>query len=370
MATDIDSQVAEGQEDEMKIGYTLSSEEFSAPELLRYAAGAEEAGFDFVGISDHFAPWTETQGNSPFSWTVIGALSQVTERMEVFVEVVCPIMRYHPAIVAQAAATSASLLEGRFVLGLGTGELLNEHIVGRGWPRVGVRREMLSEAIDIIRKLWRGGMVSHNGQYFQLDDAKIYSLPRELPKIVVSAFGPKALALAASKGDGLVSLMPDRKVIEQFDEQGGAGKPKYGQMHVCYAHDEDEARQTAYKYWPVAGVARPLMSELRLPSYFQEAAETIDEQTATKSVVLGPDPRTYVEQIRKFREAGYDHVYMHQIGPNQREFLEFCRRELRPELESVLANGEQAESWAWRAEERQLLFRESLDEADRDGEAN
>jgi len=352
----------------MKIGYTLSSEEFSAPELLKHAGWAEAAGFDFVGISDHFSPWTETQGNSPFSWTVIGALSQVTERMEVFVEVVCPIMRYHPAIVAQAAATSATLLEGRFVLGLGTGELLNEHIMGRGWPRVGVRREMLSEAVDIIRKLWGGGMVSHSGKYFQLEDAKIYSLPRELPKIVVSAFGPKSLGLAATKGDGLVSLMPDRQVIKQFNEQGGAGKPKYGQVHVCFAQSEDEARQTAYKYWPVAGVARSLMSELRLPSYFQEAADTIDERTATKSVVLGPDPWAYMDQVLKFSEAGYDHVYMHQIGPNQREFLEFCRRELLPEMQSM-TRGE-VESWGRRrVEERQLLFRESLDETDRNGDA-
>lgn len=353
---------------EVRIGYTLSSEEHPAPKLVEYAALAEESGFDFVGISDHFAPWTETQGNAPFSWSVIGALSQATKNVEVFVEVVCPIMRYHPVIVAQAAATCASLLEGRFTLGLGTGEFLNEHVMGQGWPHIGVRREMLAEAVELIRRLWEGGYVSHTGKYFELEEAKIYTLPQLLPKIVISGFGRRSVELAAKLGDGLVSLVPQRGVIEQFERQGGAGKPKYAQIHVCYAASSQEARAVAFKYWPNAGLAGQLASELRLPAYFEQAASMLDEQSATESVVVGPDPEAYVQEIRKYQEAGYDHIYLHQIGPQQREFLEFGRRELRPALEPLLTERDSA-TWpaAGKSKERELMFRESLEEDENGG---
>jgi G6PDH family F420-dependent oxidoreductase len=224
-----------------RIGYTLSSEEHGPQTLINNAALAEDAGFDFVGISDHFAPWTETQGHSSFVWTVLGGIAQATADIGVLVEVTCPIMRYHPAIVAQAAATSASLLEGRFSLGVGTGEYLNEHVVGEGWPHIDVRREMLAEAVDIIRKLWSGHYIDHYGEYFTVEQGKIYTLPDELPPIIVSGLGPKSIALAGQIGDGLVSLAPSPEFIKTFDDNGGRGKSKYAQINVCYASTREEA---------------------------------------------------------------------------------------------------------------------------------
>jgi G6PDH family F420-dependent oxidoreductase len=316
----------------IKYGYTLAAEEHPAPALVEQAARAEAAGFDFVSLSDHIAPWAEVQGQSSFSWSVLGGISQRTERIEVLLGVVCPIMRYHPAIVAQAAATTASLLEGRFTLGVGTGEYLNEHIVGEGWPHISVRLEMLEEAVDIIRKLWSGRQLSYGGSYFVVEECKIYSLPRTPPPIAVSAFGPKAAKLAGKIGDGFVSLIPKQELIQTFEQAGSSGKPKYAQIHACYDTDESRARQTAFKHWPNAGVSGQASSELRLPAYFEQAAQPVDAATATKNMALGPAVDSYVASVRQFIDAGYTHIYFHHIGPNQDAFFNFWQTKLAPAL--------------------------------------
>src|SRR5579884_1909646 len=227
----------------LKIGYTLSSEETDPISMIKFATAAEEAGFTFLGISDHYHPWVDEQGESPFVWNVIGAFSQVSKTVDVFIEVNCPILRYHPAIIAQAAATSQYQLEGRFILGVGTGENLNEHIVGKGWPPADVRRAMLEEAVAIMRKLWEGGYQTYWGKFFNLDAARIYTLPENSIPVIVSGMGPKATELAGKIGDGFVTTSPNKDLVKKFEQSGGKGKPKFGQMNVCFAETKAKATE-------------------------------------------------------------------------------------------------------------------------------
>jgi G6PDH family F420-dependent oxidoreductase len=318
-----------------KIGYTLSSEEFGPNELVGFARDAENAGFDFVSISDHFHPWVDRQGNSPFVWAVLGAVAQATERIEVGTGVTCPTTRIHPAIVAQAAATAAAMLPGRFFLGIGSGENLNEHILGDRWPETAIRQERMEEAIEVIRKLWEGGLTSHHGKHYVVENARLYTLPEEPPPIIVAGAGPRATEIAGRIGDGFFGLVPDREVIDAFRQAGGEGKPCFGQFHVCWAADEDEAKRTALEWWPNAVAGGNLNWELPLPSLFQDATSWADEDAIAESVICGPDPEPYVESLREFVEAGYDHVYFHQVGPDQAGFFEFATKELLPRLEDV-----------------------------------
>ena len=318
-----------------KIGYTLSSEEFGPNELVGFAQRAEEVGFDFVSISDHYHPWVDAQGNSPFVWAVLGGIAQVTERVDVATGVTCPTTRIHPAIVAQAAATAAAMLPGRFFFGVGSGENLNEHILGQGWPETAVRQERLEEAIEVIRLLWQGGLRSHHGKHYTVENARIYSLPDELPPILIAAAGPKATELAGRVGDGFFGTVPDAEVISQFEQAGGKGKPRFGQLHVCWAGDESEARKTAAEVWPNAQVEGSLGWELPLPSHFREATSWVDESNIGDAIVCGPDPERHAEAIREYVDAGYDHVYFHQVGPDQEGFFNFWERELAPRLEDV-----------------------------------
>src|SRR3954464_11934786 len=205
----------------MRIGYFLSCEEYTPRELLAQARLAERHGFHGLWISDHYHPWIEAQGESPFVWSVIGALAEATERLPVTTGVTCPTVRIHPAIIAQAAATSAVMLEGRFALGVGSGEALNEHIFGDAWPEVDVRLEMLEEAIEVIRKLWTGELVSHRGKHYTVSNARIYSLPDRLPEILVSGFGEKSIDLACRVGDGYVSVRPDKDAVDAFKKASG-----------------------------------------------------------------------------------------------------------------------------------------------------
>jgi coenzyme F420-dependent glucose-6-phosphate dehydrogenase len=317
------------------IGYTLSGEEQGPRELVAYARRAEEVGFDFAGISDHFHPWVDRQGNSPFVWAVLGGIAQVTDRLRVGTGVTCPTTRIHPAIVAQAAATAAAMLPGRFFLGVGSGENLNEHILGDRWPETPVRQDKLEEAVEVIRLLWQGGLHSHHGRYFTVENARLYTLPDEPPPIIVAAAGPSATELAGRIGDGLFGLVPDRDVIEGFESAGGEGKPKFGQLHVCWAESEEAARKTALEWWPNAVVSGSLNWELSLPSHFEDASQWADEDAVAESVVCGPDPERHVEAIKEFVEAGYDNVYFHQVGPDQEGFLRFAESELLPRLEEV-----------------------------------
>jgi G6PDH family F420-dependent oxidoreductase len=320
-----------------RIGYTLSGEEHRPTDLVRYAELAEEAGFDFAMVSDHYHPWVDQQGQSPFVWSVIGGVSQVTESLPLGTGVTCPLIRIHPAIIAQAAATAACMMPGRFFLGVGGGENLNEHILGKRWPPVAVRHEMLEEAVAVIRKLWSGELESHYGKHYTVENARIYTLPDEPPPVMVAASGPKSVELAARIGDGLIGLAPDKKITDGFAEAGGDGKPRYGQVHVCWAEDEGEARRTAHKWWPNTAVPSKLNWELPLPSHFEEAVESVEEDDVAESVVCGPDAGGYRKAIEEFVEAGYDHVYLHQIGPDQEGFIRFYESELRPALRETVA---------------------------------
>lgn len=319
----------------LEMGYTLSSEEHGPRDLVHHARRAEEVGFTFAMISDHFHPWTDRQGNSPFVWTVIGAIAQATERLRLGTGVTCPTVRYHPAIVAQAAATAASMMPGRFFLGVGTGEYLNEHIVGAHWPSADVRRDMLEEAVEIIRLLWQGDLVSVYGDYYTVEGARLYTLPDAPPPIMVAASGPGSAELAGRIGDGLVSLAPDRQLLERFEKAGGTGKPRMGQITVCWARTEAEARRTALEWWPIAAIGGAIGTELRLPGHFEQIARLVSEDDVARRVVCGPDPDWYVAEIKKYADAGYDHVYIHQVGPDQEGFFSFYERQLLPELRKV-----------------------------------
>jgi G6PDH family F420-dependent oxidoreductase len=283
-------------------------------------------------VSDHYHPWTGRQGSSPFVWSVIGAIAQATERICLGTGVTCPTVRMHPAIVAQAAATAATMMPGRFWLGVGTGEALNEHILGDAWPSARVRREMLAEAVEVIRKLWRGEVTYHHGEHYVVDGARIYTLPEELPPIYVAASGPRATKLAGQIGDGLVSLAPQQDTIEQFESSGGAGKPKVGQVEVCFAGDEGEGRRIAHEWWPQTALAGELTQVLPMPAHFEHAVATVREEDVAAKVTCGPDPDRHAAAVQQFVDAGYDHVYVHQVGPEQERFLDFYAQQVLPRL--------------------------------------
>jgi G6PDH family F420-dependent oxidoreductase len=316
----------------VNIGYTLSSEEHGPRELVANADAAEEAGFDFLMISDHYHPWTERQGHSPFVWSVLGALARATERVPIGTGVTCPIGRIHPAVLAQAAATTAILLEGRFLLGVGTGENLNEHITGARWPAGDERLDRLEEAVAVMRELWEGEVVTRRGTHFTVQQARVYDVPDRPPPVLVAAKGDRATELAGRIGDGLISVASDADTVKAFDRAGGAGKPRYGQVHVCWAGDEGAARRTAHEWWPNAGIGGELGSELPLPRHYEQAAETVREEDVAETVVCGPDPERHIEAIREYADAGFDHVWVHQIGPDQRGFLAFYESEVLPKV--------------------------------------
>lgn len=316
----------------VELGYALSCEEHAPNDLVSNARRAEESGFTFALISDHYHPWIDRQGHSPFVWSVIGGIAQVTERLRLGTGVTCPTIRYHPAIVAQAAATSAAMMPGRFFLGVGSGENLNEHVLGDRWPSVAVRQEMMEEAIEVIRKLWQGGYKSHRGRYYTVENARIYTLPEELPPIMVAAGGPQAAKLAGRAGDGLIGTSPEAELLQVYDAAGGTGKPRYGQITVCWASDEAEARRTAYEWWPNSAVKGDLSQELPLPMHFEQASQMADEEDVAQAIVCGPDPERHVQAIQQFVDAGYDHVYVHQVGPDQEGFFRFYASEVLPRL--------------------------------------
>ena len=318
----------------MKIGYALSSEEHRPSDLVAHAVAAERAGFPFALISDHFHPWIDVQGQSPFVWSVLGAIASRTSELRIGTGVTCPTIRMHPAIVAQAAATAACLLEGRFFLGVGTGENLNEHIVGERWPPTDVRRQMLEEAVDVMRELWRGGLVTHRGKHYTVENARLYTLPDEPFDVFVAAGGPEAAELAAQVGDGIISTAPDPDLLAAFDAAGGSG-PRYAQVTICWAESEAAARATAFQWWPNAGLRGTLNQELPLPSHFEQAAEMVTEEDVATAVACGPDLSVHLAKIRKYVDAGFDHIYIHQVGPDQQGFFAFYQESLQPALQQL-----------------------------------
>ena len=315
-----------------EFGYKLSSEEHGPQDLLRYARAAEDAGFSFASISDHFHPWTDKQGHSPFVWGMLGAIAASTTELKLITGVTCPTIRTHPAIVAQAVATTAMLMPGRFSFGVGSGENLNEHILGDHWPPAPVRLEMLEEAIEVMRDLWRGKLTSHRGRHYTVENARIYDVPDEPPPVLIAASGKKSLKLAGDVGDGLIGLAPDDSLVKKFDEAGGAGKPKYCEIQVCWAPNEAEAKKIVREWWPVNGLGGQLMQETALPSLFEAATEPLSEDQTAENVALGPDPEPHIEMARKYIDAGYTHLWFHQIGPDQDGFFRFYEQEVLPKL--------------------------------------
>ncbi|WP_285472555.1 TIGR03557 family F420-dependent LLM class oxidoreductase [Actinoplanes sp. NBRC 101535] len=309
----------------MRIGYFLSSEEYTPAQLIEQATLAQDAGFASLWISDHFHPWNDEQGQGPFVWSLIGALSQVVT-IPVTTAVTCPIQRIHPAITAQAAATSAVLHEGRFVLGVGTGEALNEHVTGERWPSAGERLEMLEESVAVMRELWQGGFVSHRGRHFTVDQARLYTLPDQPPQVYVSAFGPKAIDVAARIADGYISTMPDGDLVTRYREKGGKG-PAQGGFKGSWAPTEEEAVTTAYRLWPNAAVPGELSQVLPSPRHFEQASQLVTEEMIRDAIVCGPDPAGHREQIRAYEKAGFDEIYIANTGPHYRELIEMYRRE-------------------------------------------
>jgi coenzyme F420-dependent glucose-6-phosphate dehydrogenase len=316
----------------MELGYALSSEEHGPNDLVRNAEAAENAGFTFALISDHYHPWVDAQGQSPFVWSVIGGIAQATERLRLGTGVTCPTIRIHPAIIAQAAATSAVMMEGRFFLGVGTGEELNEHVLGDRWPAPQTRLEMLEEAIEVMRLLWQGGYQTHSGEHYTVEQARIYTLPDEPPPIAVAAAQPKAAELAGRLGDAFVGVAPERDLVEEFEQAGGKGKPRYAQVTVCYAETEEQARKTAFEIWPNAGLEGPLGQELAIPAHYEAAVKLLSEDDVAETVVCGPDPERHLEAIREYEQAGFDHVYVHQVGRDQESFLRFYAEEILPKI--------------------------------------
>ncbi|MGN6609998.1 MAG: TIGR03557 family F420-dependent LLM class oxidoreductase [Jatrophihabitans sp.] len=320
----------------MEIGYFLSCEEYGPHDLIEQAKLAEQAGFDALWISDHFHPWTDTQGESPLVWSMIGAVSQVCS-LPISTAVTCPTVRQHPAIVAQAAATSAVLTNGRFRLGVGTGEALNEHITGQRWPDADVRLEMLEEAVDVIRRLWTGEFVHHDGKHYTVEKARLYTLPDEPPPIYVSGFGPKAIEVAGRIGDGFMSTSPSADDIAAFRKAGGEGKVTEVGYKVTWSEDDDAAIDAAYRTWPNSELPGELSQVLPSPKHFEQASELVTRDMIKDSIAYGNDVDRHIEAFTPFAEAGFDRIYISQMGGREqathyRGFFDFYGGTVLPKL--------------------------------------
>ncbi|MFD6666782.1 TIGR03557 family F420-dependent LLM class oxidoreductase [Micromonospora chalcea] len=311
----------------MRIGYKLASEAFGPQELIRQAIRAEEAGFDFVEMSDHYHPWLESQGHSCFTWSALGAIAARTSTLGLATGVTCPTVRYHPAIVAQAAATMALISDGRFTLGVGAGERLNEHVIGQGFPSVRGRHERLREALEIIRLLWQGGYRSYEGRHLKLEDARIWDLPDDPPVIAVAASGRESAGLAAELGTGLFATEPKSSIVDQYRNAGGQG-PRYAEVPMAWATDEESAVRAAKETsrWAVTGWK--VMSELPNPVNFDAATTWVEDHHIRRQFSVGPDAGPHVEKARAYVEAGFDHIVLQNAGPDPDGFLDFCARDL------------------------------------------
>ncbi|MEU2603959.1 TIGR03557 family F420-dependent LLM class oxidoreductase [Streptomyces albus] len=322
----------------MQIGYKLATEQYGPQELIRQAVAAEAAGFDFVEMSDHYHPWLDDQGHSAFTWSVLGAIAAKTERIGLVTGVTCPSMRYHPAIVAQAAATMALVSEGRFVLGVGSGERLNEHVIGRGWPAVSERHTMFREALEIIRLLWQGGYRSYEGKYLRLEDARVFDLPPEQPLIAVAASGAASARIAAELGDALFATEEKPEIVRHYRQAGGTG-PGYAEVPMSYAADEKEAVRSALTYFRWALSGWKVMSELPNPVNFEAATAQVREEDIRGRFACGNDPARYLEVARPFADAGYDRLVLMNAGPDPRGFFDFCEAELLGRLRQLGPTG-------------------------------
>jgi G6PDH family F420-dependent oxidoreductase len=314
-----------------RLGYFLSCEQFGPKELVDQAKRAEDAGFQALWISDHFHPWHDGQGQSPFVWSVIGALSEATS-LPVSTAVTCPTVRMHPAIIAQASATAAVQLDGRFVLGVGSGEALNEHILGDPWPSVGLRQEMLEEAVEVIRLLHEGREVSHHGLHYEVQEARIYTLPDQPVPIYVSGFGPQAAELAGRIGDGYCLAMPDADLVAAFRKAGGGDKPVQAGMKVNWDSDRDAAIDLAHALWGNEQLPGQLAQTLPRPKDFADAMTLVPRDKVTEAIACGPDIDQHVDNVRAYVDAGVDEVYVQQIGPDLTGFFAAWSKDVLPQF--------------------------------------
>jgi G6PDH family F420-dependent oxidoreductase len=315
-------------------GYFLSSEEHAPAALLEQAVLAEQHGFEALWISDHYHPWNVAQGQSPFVWSVLGAIASRTERVRCYTAVTAPTVRIHPAVIAQAAATTQVMFDGRFGLGVGTGEALNEHILGDAWPTVDVRLEMLEEAVEVMRALWTGDVLRHRGPHYTVDTARIYTLPDKPVPVLVSGFGPKATELAAKIGDGYLTTSPEKELVDRYRKNGGRGPTQAG-VKVCWAGNQASARKTVHRLWANSALPGEAAQVLPSPAHFEQLSELVTEDMATETIPCGPDVADFVEAVKKYVDAGIDEVFISQIGPDQKGFFRFWDSELKDALASL-----------------------------------
>ncbi|WP_106850016.1 TIGR03557 family F420-dependent LLM class oxidoreductase [Blastococcus sp. Marseille-P5729] len=323
-----------------RFGYTLMTEQSGPKQLVGYAQGAEQAGFDFEVMSDHYFPWLEEMGHSPYAWSVLGAVAHATERVELMTYVTCPTVRYHPAVVAQKAATVQILADGRFTLGLGSGERLNEHVVGEGWPGAHVRQEMLAEAIEIIRKLLTGEMVTHEGDYFSVDTAKLWDVPEQGLDIGVAVSGEKGIEQFAELADHLIAVQPDAELITQWNAVSGAaqipGKARaIGQIPVSWAPSEEEAVTRAHELFRWFGGGWEVNADLPTPAGFDAAAQFVREEDVAGAIPCGPNLDKIAEAVKKYVDAGFTDVALVQVGDERQE--QFLTEAAGPLLEKLRA---------------------------------
>lgn len=313
------------------LGYKLMSEEHGPAALIRNARRAEQAGFDFAAISDHFSPWLEEQGHAALAWPVLGAIAGATRTLGLMTAVTCPTFRYHPAVVAQGTATLALLSGERFTLGLGAGERLNEHVVGAGWPGVAERHERLAEAVEIIQGLLDGSLTGFAGRHFRIDHARLFDRPARKPLVAIAAGGPKAARLAATRGDALMATEPDPALVTAYRDAGGIG-PRYCEVALCYGSREEEARQTAHRLfrWSLAGW--PVMAELPDTAAFAAASRHLTPEAVADKISCGPSIAAHIDAIGRYLDAGFDHVVLTQIGPDQDAFIDAFERDIAPAL--------------------------------------
>jgi G6PDH family F420-dependent oxidoreductase len=320
----------------VRIGYTMMTEQAGPRELVGHVVRAEEAGFDFSVTSDHYFPWLREQGHAPYAWSVLGAAAQATTRIPLMTYVTCPTFRYHPAVVAQKAATMQLLSQGRFRLGLGSGENLNEHVTGEGWPAVDVRHERFEEAVEIIRALLDGGHLTYHGEHYQVDSAKLWDLPERPPEIGIAVSGEQSCSLAGHYADLVIATEPKKDLLELFDQHGGEGKPRVGQLPVCFDTDRDAAVARAHEQFRWFGLGWKVNAELPHPDSFSAATQFVRQEDVASSIPCGDDPEAFVEAVRPYVEAGFTEVALVQIGgESQHPFLEWSERTLLPELRNA-----------------------------------
>ena len=311
---------------DIAFGYTLMTEQSGPKQLVSYAVEAEQAGFDFEVSSDHYFPWLTEMGHAPYAWAMLGAVAQATERVELMTYVTCPTTRYHPAIIAQKASTLALLSDGRFVLGLGSGENLNEHVVGQGWPVAAVRQDKLEEALHIIRELFTGEQMSWSGEYFRVDSAKLWDVPEVPVPIAVAVSGEASIARFAPLADHLVAVEPDETLIQGWDkarrEAHAAPSRKIGQIPISWGPDKDAAIDRAHELFRWFGGGWKINADLPTPVAFDAASQFVRTEDVAKSIACGPDLDELVESVRPYWEAGFTDIALVQIGDeSQHEFL-------------------------------------------------